>query len=452
MGRVEKSQGLAPPSIRKDQRAKLARQIVHKTIPAILASNARARKGSEGSELIVDPGPVGEDADVGGDKKKEKVEDDVVYVKRKGQGRRKVKGGNGDADHEKESKMKGNGNIDRSGFLENDIAGLRASSHLRRRHEPHIRIVTTDTLTAANMLAFPHKHATTSTPISTAPKTTASMKKQNPCILNMASPLRPGGGVLTGATSQEEFLCVRTTLLPSLLDSYYRLPELGGVFTRDVLVFRGPGSLSSAAEELAPLERWWIDVISAGMLRFPELEGGVEGDDGKIRGGRLGRRDRDIAEEKIRAVCRIAKAKRVKKLVLGAWGCGAYGNPVLDIAKAWRKVLAGDVNAAQKKGKGLTPLEQWDFDEIVFAIMNEKMAKEFAGEFGGDVVVERGPGRVESDREEDSGEDEIAEELRTKIEEINGQIEQVWNPELKKRLGIILEGLKKQLKEREGVD
>ena len=87
----------------------------------------------------------------------------------------------------------------------------------------------------------------------------------------MASPLRPGGGVLTGATSQEEFLCARTTLLPSLRESFYRLPEIGAVFTHDVLVFRGSGSLADAGQELGPGERFWVDVVSAGMLRFPEL-------------------------------------------------------------------------------------------------------------------------------------------------------------------------------------
>lgn len=61
---------------------------------------------------------------------------------------------------------------------------------------------------------------------------------QKVSVLNMASPLSPGGGFLNGATSQEESLCMHTTLLPSLRDEFYRLPELGCVYTPDVLVFR----------------------------------------------------------------------------------------------------------------------------------------------------------------------------------------------------------------------
>ena len=59
MGRTEPTIGLAPQAHRKDVRAKQARSIINKTIPALLASNARARRGVEEASLIVDPPALG---------------------------------------------------------------------------------------------------------------------------------------------------------------------------------------------------------------------------------------------------------------------------------------------------------------------------------------------------------------------------------------------------------
>jgi uncharacterized protein (TIGR02452 family) len=394
-------------------RAKQARHIINKIVPAVLASNARARKGLEGSEVIVNPGPA------------------EKYVKRKGQGRRKVKGNVRDEEETGDNgagKPKG-----RSGKRNDSVPLDDAVSTLTLKPSPNppkprnVRIITTDTLTAAHLL--------------TQTKHNTNKKRSNPCILNMASPLRPGGGVLTGATSQEEFLCARTTLLPCLKESFYRLPEYGGVYTSDVLVFRNSLPLGDSAGELAPTERWWVDVVSAGMLRFPELEGKESEEK------RLGKKDRDIVESKIRAVLRIAQKKGVRKLVLGAWGCGAYGNPVPDIASAFRNVLSP--SSVGKKGKAGVEVETFpSVEEVVFAISNRKMAQVFADTFGGDVTVEAGPGADEEEDEEE--EDKVAEELRTKILEMESQLNKVWNPDLKARMATILEGLKTQLQEREG--
>jgi len=441
MGRAQKSQGLAPPAIRKDLRAKQARHIINKVIPALLASNARARKGSEDSELIADPQPcIGrtkaehtgagkEDGGGGGDETK--------YIKRKGQGRRKVKDGYNDergdvvstAGHEKLGTPKGKR---RPEYIDGSISQLSIQPPpLQFPHQRTIRIITTDTLTASRLFL---------------PLTKSARKDPNPCILNMASPLRPGGGVLTGATSQEEFLCARTTLLPSLKESYYRLPEYGGIYTHDALVFRNSLPLSETSGELNATERHYVDVVSAGMLRFPELEG--EEDERKF----LSKKDKSIVERKMRAVLRIATLRGVKKLVLGAWGCGAYGNPVHDIAEAWARVISGGggENTGGKKSKTVGLLETWDtITEIIFAISNTKMASDFARAFSPNIAVEMGPGG-QADDEEDEESDTVAEELRTKIKEMEGQVGNVWNPELKQRMGTILDGLRAQLQEREG--
>ncbi|PZC93875.1 hypothetical protein A1F95_06965 [Pyrenophora tritici-repentis] len=264
------------------------------------------------------------------------------------------------------------------------------------------------------------------------PSKLSNKKSPNTCILNMASPLRPGGGVLAGATSQEEYLCARTTLLPSLKETFYRLPELGGIYTPDVLVFRNSLSLGDNAGELSPTERWYVDVASAGMLRFPELEG--EEDEVK----RLGKKDRRLAEAKIRAVLRIMERKGAEKVVLGAWGCGAYGNPVKDIAEAFRSVLDGvphSSSTSKKSKNGHAEQETWPgIKEVIFAIGNRKMATDFAAAFGGTIQVEAGPGS-EATAEDEEGEDAVAEELRTKIQEMESQLSQVYNPDLKTRMG-----------------
>lgn len=72
------------------------------------------------------------------------------------------------------------------------------------------------------------------------------------------------------------------------------------------------------------------------------------------------------------------------KLVLGAWGCGAYGNPVGEIARAWARVLCvrgGRNGGCRGEGEG------WDGLEVVFAIKDCRMAVAFAREFGGGLTV-----------------------------------------------------------------
>lgn len=213
-----------------------------------------------------------------------------------------------------------------------------------------------------------------------------------------------------------------------------------------MLVFRSPGPLGDNATELGAGYRYYIDVISAGMLRFPDLEGEEDG----VK--TLSKKDRDIVERKMRAVLRIAQAKGVKKLVLGAWGCGAYGNPVADIAEAWARVLSGEPSSG-KKGKTSAAGESWpNLEDVVFAIPNLRTAEDFAQAFGGGIEVEAGPRSFGGDEEEESEDSKATQELRLKIEEMECQVSKVWNADLRLRLGVVLDGLNAQLKERQEND
>lgn len=459
MGRIEKSKSLAPPAVRKDIRAKQARYIINKVVPAVLASNSRARKGSEGSELIVDPqhAAVTKIVDIQG---RSLPRDNMIYAKRKGQGRRRLKMydsmsqdslSKDEAVQPYQAQETGNTKFSPNVSASSDDWTTDAIP----RTPCKLRIINTDSLTAGHMLTFPCKYTGTADALNKSKK-----KQPNVCLLNMASPLRPGGGVLSGATSQEEFLCARTTLLPSLKETFYRLPELGGIYTKDVLVLRSALPLGNQKDELAITERWWVDVLSAAMLRFPELEG--EEDQVKT----LNKRDLELVEAKMKSVIRIAAHKGVRRLVLGAWGCGAFGNPVTDIAKAWRKVLDGcglaaddDIKKENKKKKNRDTSSSSsaegsvDMEEIVFAITSRNMADRFATAFGGDIEVEIGPQHVQDEEDEDEDEDEDSrtmEELENKITELRSQLNSVWNPDLKRRMESILQQLQSQLHEIKG--
>ena len=254
-------------------------------------------------------------------------------------------------------------------------------------------------------------------------------------VLNMASMLAPGGGFLNGASGQEASLCMCTTLLPSLSDEFYPLPDISAVYTPDVLVFR-----DEQAEDLEKKNRWFVDCVSGGTLRFPS----ITVDETTGRGSYSNDKDRDLVSEKMRAVMRIFQAKKVSKVVLGAWGCGAFGHPVGEVAAAWRKVLLGSERARKnKKGKQ----EAWTgIETVVFAIKDTGLADAFAQAFGGGLIHEEEEVGLEADDElEDDLDAARLREMQEKIQEMRSRIQQARTPELKAGLTSILAGLEGQV-------
>ncbi|KAK4454249.1 hypothetical protein QBC34DRAFT_290287 [Podospora aff. communis PSN243] len=375
MGRTQPSRGLAPAATRKDARAKKAKATINKTIPSLLSAHPRARDGIAASELITPEA----------------------------------------------------------------LTSLTAPKTNPSNTNATIRITlrVCDTLTAAHSLLShytPHTSHTTNPPSPTTPESTTpnppdlTNRRSRTCILNMASPLSPGGGFLSGATSQEESLCMRTTLLPSLRDEFYRLPELSCVYTPDVLVFR-----DEDGEDLKKGERWFVDVVTCAALRGPEVEGGryVSG------------KDREAMRDKMRLVMGVCRKKGAKRVILGAWGCGAYGNPVGEVAEGWRGVLGEEKGAA--KGDARESREWEGIEEVVFAIKDRGMAERFASAFGEGLVWEEEDVKGAEEEEED-GDVKTIKELAERIREMELQAEQARSPQLKIGLERAIVGLREQLR------
>jgi uncharacterized protein (TIGR02452 family) len=266
-------------------------------------------------------------------------------------------------------------------------------------------------------------------------------------ILNMASPLRPGGGFLQGASSQEETLCLRTTLYPALNERYYRLPEAGVLYTPDILVYRDKHN-----KELVKKDRFFVDVATAGTLRFPDV----------LDGRYIREKERELIRAKMRMVMRSFVEAGVASVVLGAWGCGAYGNPVAEVVEAWRSVLVGGKRGMKEEWKGIK--------EMAFAVSDKMMAEEWSSLWGDGLQYAAREPHDERDTEEtrdDIGGKEPPEsagarlelegakrdvvELKTKIEEIHEQIDSLRNVALKQRLELVLGGLENEIVEKEGL-
>lgn len=388
MGRTTASVGAPPPSQRKVARAKRAKQTINNDIPALLQSYPRAKRGVEASELIVELSAVA------AGKKHKLTNRNTAYDK----------------------------NVKLLTPNASDILETSLDEPTSPTKPSSVRLRALDTLEAAAEL---HQTSNSRRP-----------KSSRIAILNMASPLRPGGGFLNGATSQEESLCMRTTLYPALKEEFYRLPELGAVYTPDVLVFR---SHNADATDLPKAERFFVDVITAAMHRMPDIE---EDEDEEKR--YANDNDREVAEQKMSVVMRIAKSKGVKKLVLGAWGCGAYGNPVSEIAGAWMRVLLSEGQGKPKanRSQSLLTSKMWNGMEVVFAIKERNVAELFAKSFGDNLPLEPSSNEDMAKHDENEGNETVDVELRDKVAELKSQIDAARSSVLKDRLQDVLEKLK----------
>lgn len=156
---------------------------------------------------------------------------------------------------------------------------------------------------------------------------------ENVLVMNFANAMHPGGGFLSGASAQEESLCRCSTLYASIsskkaremyeynsahrnpLDSDYML------ISPNVCVFRD--------EKFSLLEKpFYTSVLT---IPAPNRCG---------RASKLVQAELDEAMlDKIRKLLLVASAEGYDVLVLGAWGCGAFGHDAKVVAGYFKEVL-----------------------------------------------------------------------------------------------------------------
>ena len=176
-------------------------------------------------------------------------------------------------------------------------------------------------------------------------------------VLNLANPVHPGGGVRRGATAQEEDLCRKSSLLLSIegtdAASYYQYnSELNSVSGSDSLVI-------SPHVEILKDER--------GELLQDTVVVAVMSCAAPIMSYGLMDLTKDTYEQlmhgRILAMLKTAAALGYQDLVLGAFGCGAFGNDARFVAKAFETVLESEDQAVGCRIRNL-------FRQVDFAVLD----------------------------------------------------------------------------------
>ena len=139
-------------------------------------------------------------------------------------------------------------------------------------------------------------------------------------VLNFANPVNIGGGVYKGARAQEEDLCRRSTLLCSLeshhASRYYK-------YNRSLKTYMGSDAMIfSPHVEVFRDEQYHLmeEPVTVAVLTCaaPMITNGLGG---------MGENEyRTMFYNRILAILRCAAYFGYENIVLGAWGCGAFGN------------------------------------------------------------------------------------------------------------------------------
>ncbi len=151
-------------------------------------------------------------------------------------------------------------------------------------------------------------------------------------VLNFANPRRPGGGIRSKPGTQEEHLCVKTTLLCSLETEeawpFYQANLDCGTQTQTDTILYSPNTVvirnsdRSLREDPFPIAVMTVSAPIASRMEPDELPG-LE----------------NILRSRIHGMIRTAIEEGYTRLVLGAWGCGNFGNDPELVAKLFRQVL-----------------------------------------------------------------------------------------------------------------
>lgn len=174
------------------------------------------------------------------------------------------------------------------------------------------------------------------------------------CALNFASFKYPGGGFITGNMAQEESLCHDSTLYAVIgSDKFKAEYEYNRKHTNNGL-YEHMAIYSPDIIFDFPNESVYCDIITCAA---PNYEAAKKNN--------VSKEENDNAmRERIELILRLAEEHNVDILILGAWGCGVFGQNPISVAEMFSDAL-----------------KKYKFGKVIFAITNDAMASLFENTF-----------------------------------------------------------------------
>jgi len=183
-----------------------------------------------------------------------------------------------------------------------------------------------------------------------------------PGVLNFASARNPGGGFCTGAEAQEESIARSSAIYPCLAKHFkaffvpHRLAA-SGAYTHAMIYSPGVPVFRDSQGNLLD-EPYDADFVTAAAPNRGVME----------RSAGAEQEAEAALQERADRVLQVFAEHSTADLVLGAWGCGVFKNDPKTVATIFKKLLEGRFKGA--------------FRRVIFAVLDPRMAEDFAKVFG----------------------------------------------------------------------
>ena len=171
-------------------------------------------------------------------------------------------------------------------------------------------------------------------------------------VLNFASYVNPGGGFINGAMAQEEALC-HESFLYNVLSKQNKFYEWNVKHKNDSLYL--DRALWSPKIKFRGIDANVLTCAAPNRKAFINRKIFESKDNEKIQ-----KRYHDVLESRIKFIANIFRENKQNVIILGAFGCGVFGNDPEEVAALFKKYLT--VGTAK---------------EIIFSIPDEKNRKPF---------------------------------------------------------------------------